>query len=147
MKTTVRTRVALAAALGVDRGTLRRYLARGMPTCADGGFDVDACRAWIEARGNRPGSVWRTRKLRAAALRAEFSLALARGDLIPVAAVEREQVRWVDELVTALEALPAKLTPLLVAARGNAETEQVLRTYTAALRTQLAAQVLREVVA
>lgn len=142
-----KTRVAspeteLANALGLTRETCIRYLAQGMPRA-----DVAAARAWVAAkpnkRGGRPATKpleWRDRKARADALRAEDALARERGRLIPRADVERMQVEWVDQLVTALEALPPKLTPLLVAARGHAEVEATLTQYCRSLRVQLSAQ-------
>lgn len=135
----------LATALGVNRGTVHEWLRAGLPRNPDGSFDVGTVERWRAERERVRGgkgdlAAWRTRRERANALRAERELAREGAKLILRAEHERMQVELVGAFVDALDSAPAKITSLLVAARGHSEIESILREHFRGLRIQLAAK-------
>ena len=141
----VPTIVALAARLGVHRSTAQAWLRAGAPRRPDGAFDVAAVAAWRDERdraaaGGADREHWRTRRERAAALRSEAALAQERGELIPRAERDADLLAVVQSFVSALENLPPRVVPLLVAARGHQEIDTILRDHVRTLRIQLAAK-------
>ena len=135
----------LARELGVHRATASDWVRAGAPRNPDGSFDVGTVERWRAERERVRGgkgdlAAWRTRRERATALRAERELAREGAKLIPRAEHERMQVELVGAFVDALDAAPAKITPLLVAARGHSEVETILREHFRAVRIQLAAK-------
>jgi len=104
-----KTARAAAVELGVDRGTLQEWLARGAPGKKRRGFDLDAIRAWRNANVAPPRAppsgeediADRARLLRAQADErqakaqlAELQLKIQRGEYLEISAVkERDHAR------------------------------------------------------
>lgn len=84
-------------------------------------------------------SEWELRRVRAAALTAELRLQEARGEVVSRAQYDDAMFVVIDSFVSALENMPGRVTPLLVAARGYQEIDTILRDHIRTMRVQLAA--------
>lgn len=141
------------------------WFERGAPVMADGRYDLWAVACWhAENCGRRGGGAegqevsssvaggdesdgdggsranWDLRRVRAAALTAELKLKEARRVVISRAEHDEFVYGIVDSFVIALENMPPRITPLLVAARGYQEIDRILRDHVRAMRIQLAAK-------
>lgn len=114
------TRAEVAAALDVPPARITQWVADGMPVMSrgrrgqGGRYDVDACRAWREARQSDIGSALSLEEERAKLTRAQGELAtikIARemGALLPREMVVAEGRRYITAVAAKLRGLAPRL--------------------------------------
>jgi phage terminase Nu1 subunit (DNA packaging protein) len=144
---------AVAEFAGVTVPSASAWFERGAPTLPDEHYDLWAIAQWHAQNSSRSDggagaddatapnrAQWEVRRVRASALEAEQRLDLARGRVIPRTEHDRTLFALIDSFVSALENLPPKVSPLLTAARGHHEVDQILRDHIRTMRIQLVAK-------
>ena len=141
----------LARQLGVNPGSVTRWLRKGMPR------DLEGARAWRQQHAGqrvRPSasagcdagappaggsfSSWRTRRERAQAMQAELDLRQRAGELVDVEAVKRAlSLRLVAARDVAMNAA-ARLAPLVAAEFDQAAVHLLIVTELQAMLAQMA---------
>jgi phage terminase Nu1 subunit (DNA packaging protein) len=159
---------AVAEFAGVTVQSVSAWFERGAPVTEDGRYDLWEIARWharnltprpypdTSELGNEDASTtdddadadladsdradWSIRRVRAAALTAELRLSEAEGRVITRTAHDAAVYELVDTFVSALEVMPHRVTPMLLAARGHQEIDQVLSDHIRAMRIQLVAK-------
>lgn len=147
---------AVAEWFGVSSPTVQQWLSQSdCPQRTEEGYDLRALCRWDARRrelrrnridGSDSGEAGETkeeaeRRLKIAqADKAERERDQATGLLLERTEHERILLALIDSFVSGLETLPARVTPLLTAARGHQEIMTILQDHIRSLRIQLAAQ-------
>ena len=139
---------AVAEFAGVTLPSASAWFERGAPVMPDGRYDLWEIARWYATAHASPDteadgvskSQWEARRVRATALEAEQRLAVSQGTVMPRAEHDRFVHELVDSFVSSLEIFPHRVAPLLVAARGYEEINQILEDHIRWMRIQLAAK-------
>lgn len=134
----------------VSQQTISTWQAiEGCPQRTEEGYDLRAICRWQAQRDRRAATTVEgkesheeadRRKKIADADRSEMARDRESGTLLLKTDHDADLMALIDSFVSGLENLPPKVVPLLTAARGHQEIDQILRDHIRALRIQLAAQ-------
>lgn len=120
----------------------------GCPQRTPEGYDLRAICRWQAQRDRRTATSAdgresmeeaELRKKRADADRSEMARDKDRRALIAVAEHKRQRYVLIEHFVSQVDSLPGRVAPLLVAAKGYGEIEDILQRHVRAIRIQLGA--------
>jgi DNA-binding transcriptional regulator YiaG len=127
----VRSQKEVAQALGVDKRTVERWAAQGMPVTPEGNYDLLDIKAWHMTRrscknlGETEKDKWdiEYRKNRALLIKLEYEKTV--GELLPKEEVEKGRIARILAVKRSFLALPTRVAPVL-AMREPREIEALL---------------------
>jgi len=115
--TVVKTADEVAEVMDVSERTIYRWRNEGMPVTADGFYDLEKIRLWVEEREkaeNESGKIFweaKIRKYKATLL--EIDLKKAQNELVSREEVERDEVARIVAVKRSFLALPTRMAPIL----------------------------------
>jgi len=128
--TVVRTAREVSKVMDVTLRTVQRWKDEGMPTTAEGYYDLEEIKVWYEKTRKHKKSegreFWEERIKKHQASLLELKLKKETEELVAKEEVERIQVAQVMALKRSLLAIPRRLAPILAGTNDPRECEAIL---------------------